>query len=257
MQTMKNAIKILILFILLTGCANASPTQSAKKTQATVDTFKNTIISLTFDDGAADDYSTRALLAQYNLHATFYIVSGFTNTDGYMTTQQLHDLYADGNEIGGHTLSHPDLSAMSGVELKNEICQDRDHLISEGFNVTSFAYPFGHYNNEARKTAADCGYASARGVSDGPEIIPPADLYVLKAMPYIVKESGVEKMMRYITSVNQDGGGWAIFVFHHVCDGCSEFSIKPDNFSRFISLIAEQRQNGLMIKTVNEVISGR
>ena len=40
--------------------------------------FTNTIVSLTFDDGAADNDQVRTILSDLGLHATFYIVSGFT-----------------------------------------------------------------------------------------------------------------------------------------------------------------------------------
>ncbi|MBM3180015.1 MAG: hypothetical protein FJZ86_06645 [Chloroflexi bacterium] len=126
-----------------------------------------------------------------------------------------------------------------------------------GFRITSFAYPFGHYDEEARQTVIDCGYDSARGVSGGPDTIPPADKYALRAMPYIVSDTSVTKMMRYITSVEQEGGGWAIFVFHRVCDGCSQYAVDLDTFSKFAARIADQKQIGLVIKTIDEVISGK
>ena len=118
------------------------------------------------------------------------------------------------------------------------------NLINYGFSVTSFAYPFGHYDEEAKQTVIDCGYANARGVSGGPETIPPADKYALRAMPYIVSDTRVAKMMRYITSVEQ---WWQLgnFCIPRVCDGCSQYSIDLDSFSKFADLIAGQKQNGL------------
>ena len=246
-----------LFFIALSGCINAPVTQQISETPQKVTTFKNTVVSLTFDDGAADNYDVRSILAQNNLHATFYISSGLTGTDDYMTGEQLRGLYEDGNEIGGHTLNHVKLTEISGDDLKKEICQDYANLIGYGFSVTSFAYPFGHYDEEARQTVIDCGYDNARGVSGGQETIPPADKYALRPMPYIVSDTSVSKMMRCITSVEQEGGGWAIFVFHHVCDGCSQYAIGLDTFSKFAARITDQKQIGLVIKTIDEVISGQ
>ena len=255
---MKLLRKLFVLFfIALSGCINVPVTQQISETPQKVTTFKNTVVSLTFDDGAADNYAVRPVLAQNDLHATFYVVSGFTGMDGYMTEEQLRGLYEDGNEIGGHSLDHVNLSETSGDDLIKEICQDRTNLMDYGFSVTSFAYPFGHYDEEARQTVVDCGYDSARGVSGGPETIPPADKYALRAMPYIVSDTSVSKMMRYITSVEQEGGGWAIFVFHRVCDGCSQYAIGLDTFSKFAARITDQKQIGLVIKTIDEVISGQ
>jgi peptidoglycan/xylan/chitin deacetylase (PgdA/CDA1 family) len=220
-------------------------------------TFKNTVVTLTFDDGDADNYDVRSILAENGLHATFYVVSGFTGQPGFMTEEQLHDLYEDGHEIGGHTLHHTKLSDVHGADMKREVCQDRLNLLAMGFKVTSFAYPFGFYNGEAMQTVADCGYNSARIVTDGPEVIPPGFEFTLQAMPYIVQDTEFSKMFRYVKNVESEGGGWAIFVFHHVCDDCDQYSVDIETFTNFAAWLARQRDNnGLVIKTVDEVIGG-
>jgi len=254
---MKHSLRSLaLLIILLAGCNSASVTPAPTATKEKV-TFENTVVSLTFDDGDFDNYSVRSVLAENKLHATFYIVSGFTNSNGYMTDDQLRDLYNDGNEIGGHTLSHVKLTEVRGEDLKREVCQDRSNLTAHGFEVTSFAYPFGHYDDEAKQAVMDCGYGNARGVSGGPESIPPANTYGLRAMPYIVSDTRFPKMARYVTGVENDGGGWVIFVFHHVCDSCDQYAVDPEVFSEFAQWLGEQQSNGLVIKTVGEVMSGK
>jgi len=245
------------LLVVLAGCNGTPVAPSSTPAKADI-IFKNTMVSLTFDDGDADNYSVRSALAENSLKATFYVVSGFTNSNGYMTDNQLRDLYNDGNEIGGHTLNHVNLDDVRGEDLKREVCQDRSNLVAQGFEVTSFAYPFGHYDDEAKQTVMDCGYGNARGVSDGPEIVPPTDAYGLRAMPYIVSDTRFPKMVRYVTEVEKNGGGWVILVFHHVCDGCDQYAIKPDVFSEFVQWLgAQQQSNGLVVKTVGEVMGGK
>ena len=253
---MKNSFKSLaLLLIVLAGCVSA-PTEPAPVVKQPDVVFNNTVVSLTFDDGDADNYSTRSVLAENGLRATFYVVSGFTNSNGYMTGDQLRDLYNDGNEIGGHTLSHVNLEDVRGADLEREVCQDRSNLVAYGFDVTSFAYPFGHYDDEAKQVVKDCGYGNARGVSDGPESIPPVDGHGLRAMPYIVSDTRFPKMVRYVTEVENSGGGWVIFVFHHVCDGCDQYAIKPQVFAEFSQWLGEQQSNGLVVKTVGQVMAG-
>jgi peptidoglycan/xylan/chitin deacetylase (PgdA/CDA1 family) len=250
---MKNSFKVLALLFFLAGCTSA-PAIPVAETKSVA--FKNTVVSLTFDDGDADNYSVRSALAENNLHATFYVVSGFTNSNGYMTDDQLRDLYNDGNEIGGHTLSHVKLTDVRGAELEREVCQDRSNLVAYGFEVNSFAYPFGHYDDAARQVVMDCGYGNARGVSGGPDTVQPVDKYGLRAMPYIVDDTRFPKMLRYVTEVENAGGGWVIFVFHHVCDGCDQYAIKPQVFSEFSKWLGVQQSNGLVVKTVGEVMGG-
>ena len=100
----------------------------------------------------------------------------------------------------------------------------------------------------------DCGYGNARGVSDGPEMTQPVDTYGLRAMPYIVSDTRFPKMTRYVTEAENGGGGWVIFVFHHVCDGCDQYAISPDVFAEFAQWLGEQR---LVVKTVGEVMAGK
>jgi len=243
------------LAALLIGLTACSQIPATVPTQPTV-TFGHTLVTLTFDDGDADNYSIRKVLAENDLHATFYIVSDFIGTPGYMTEQQLRGLHEDGNEIGGHTLSHAELTELSGRELRREICKDRVELLKLGFEAVSFAYPAGHYDEESRQTVIDCGYNSARTVTDGPETIPPADAYLLQAMPYVVSNVRLPKLQRYVTQVADAGGGWVIFIFHHICDACDPFSIDLETFTAFAEWLGAQQANGLVVKTVGEVIGG-
>jgi peptidoglycan/xylan/chitin deacetylase (PgdA/CDA1 family) len=256
----KLSIFHILLLIILAGCVKtpaATDQPAPTRTKEAGIIFKNTVVSLTFDDGDADNYLVRSVLSENDLHATFYVVSGFTGTDGYMTEQQLQDLYADGNEIGGHTLSHSKLTDVRGADLKREVCEDRMNLIAHGFEVTSFAYPYGHYDAESKQVVMDCGYNNARGVVDGPDTAPPGDVFVLQAMPYIVSDTRLAKMLRYVTDVERDGGGWVIFVFHHVCNGCDQYAIDLDTFSKFGAWLGiQQKDNGLIIKTVDDVVGG-
>ncbi|HEX2698207.1 MAG TPA: polysaccharide deacetylase family protein, partial [Anaerolineales bacterium] len=215
------------------------------------------VVSLTFDDGDADNFDIRPLLKTNGLHATFYIPSGLVGTQGYMTWDQLKTLQEDGNEIGGHTFDHTTVRGLDAEALKHQICDDHTNLIEHGFNPISFAYPHGSYDVNAQQMVKDCGYTSARGVHDGPDSIPPSDLYALQALPYIVDDTDLAKIERYINGTRTDGGGWVILIFHHVCDSCDYFSVKPDVINGFIPWLAKQQAKGnLKVMTVGEVISG-
>ena len=253
----KLTFALLLIAFVLFGCVlgPAIPTPAPSERKSI--TYENTVVSLTFDDGAVDNYDVRTTLRENELHATFYVSSEWINTPGYMTEEQLQGLYRDGNEIGGHTLKHTKLSEVAGLELTSQVCQDRINLLSYGFEVTSFAYPYGYYDDQVKQVVEDCGYNSARIVTDGPEVIPASDRYSLQAMPYIVNDTTFSKMFRYVQQVEAEGGGWAIFVFHRVCTGCDKFAVDLETFSRFaVWLNNQQKNNGLVIKTINEVIGG-
>src|SRR4051794_36982714 len=50
------------------------------------------MVSLTFDDGTADEYQARSLLASHGMHGVFYVNSGRFGLPGYMTQSQVQDL---------------------------------------------------------------------------------------------------------------------------------------------------------------------
>src|SRR5262249_47063061 len=150
-------------------------------------------VSLTFDDSNADQMPAEQTMKSLGLHGTFYTVAGWVNQPGYLTLAQVQQIAADGNEIGGHTIQHPDLPTLPTLaEQQREICNDRVNLINWGFQPTDFAYPFADADtNEAYAQA--CGYNSARGLGDvrdpenqcprcvWAETTPPPDPYYLRA----------------------------------------------------------------------------
>jgi peptidoglycan/xylan/chitin deacetylase (PgdA/CDA1 family) len=238
-----------LVFGLLLGCGRA-PVMNPDPVLTEPAKNSRTVVSLTFDDGDADNYAVRPVLAQYGLHATFFIPSGLIGTEGYMTEQQLRGLYEDGNEIGGHTLSHQKLTGIHGEELRRQICQDRSNLEALGFDVISFAYPFGGYEADTKQVVQECGYRSARIILGGPDSFPAGDPYALKAMPYIVTDTRLGKMERYVRD-----DGWVILTFHHVCSGCDRFSIDLETFTAFAEWLHNQQDNGIQVMTIGEVFS--
>ena len=95
-----------------------------------------TVVSLQFDDGVGDQWAARDALGSHGMHATFFVNSGRPGKNGFLTYAQLHQLEADGNEIGGHTIDHVDLPTLGPDDQKREICDDRADLLAHGFTVT-------------------------------------------------------------------------------------------------------------------------
>lgn len=120
-------------------------------------------VALTFDDGYADAYTTvLPLLQQYGFVATFYVVSGFIGQPGYMGWAQLQALRDAGMEIGAHSISHPNLTALSQDQAYYQIVHSAQH-ISTGLQVpiVSFCYPAGQFNAEIAALVESAGYTSA------------------------------------------------------------------------------------------------
>ncbi len=76
-------------------------------------------IVLTFDDGPDQNYTPQILsiLKKYNVPATFFVIGANANFDPKLLKQE----YLDGNEIGNHTYTHPDITKISDFHLMLEL----------------------------------------------------------------------------------------------------------------------------------------
>lgn len=227
----------------------------------------NVVVSLTFDDGAADQLGAANILDRNGQHGTFYLNSGRLNTSGYMSTQDAQSLQARGEEIGGHTVSHADLPTLTNDEAQRQICTDRVNLLNAGLQVRNLAYPYGDFNATTENLARQCGYNSARGVggiasSAGcrgcptAETIPPADPYAIATPDSVKSSTSLQSMQDSVTQAGANGGGWVVFVIHHLCDGCDVYSVSPTQLEAFSSWLNSRAANGVSVATVGDVIGG-
>ncbi len=127
------------------------------------------LVSITYDDGWASQYTNVLPMLQANNQvATFYIISGeLTDQPDYMSVAQIKALQQAGNEIGSHSITHPDFTTLTTAQIQNEMQQSQAALQSTfGTAVTDFAYPYGAYNGTTLQIGAQY-YQTQRGVESG------------------------------------------------------------------------------------------
>lgn len=235
---------------------------------ATAATPKPVVVSLTWDDGRASQVGTVPLQAKYGFPATYYVNSPMIGSSSYyMTKPQLDTIAAGGNEIGGHTEHHVDLTSVSSTTAKTEVCADRDRIQS-WYGPTSgisFAYPFGAYNANAEKIVASCGYSSARivggvaqpGQCDGcppAESIPPVDKYAIASLESVQAGTTLADLQRQVDQAATAGGGWVVYVFHDLGASSDGYTIDPAVYSQFLGWLAGR--SDVAVRTVGEVVAG-
>lgn len=230
-----------------------------------------TIVSLTFDDGTADQYVARAMLAQNSLKATFYVNSNNIGSSSFLTWDELSDLAGDGNEIGGHTLDHVDLTKVSTTEATRQVYEGRQALISRGFPVTDFAYPYGARTSKVESIVRRCGYQSARRAWGlcRVELMPPKCTILGEPIPprnmWAIAAAGVNAshtlsdIQGAVTRAEDAGGGWVVLVFHYVRDDSPEdwLSVSPSVLSAFLDWLAPRSSNGTYVRTMSDVVTNR
>lgn len=114
------------------------------------------VVMLTFDDGPSETDSTAQILdvlKEKQVKAVFF-VTGY----GAKHTDMLKRIASEGHEIGLHTMTHQDLSALTPVEIREEL----EPLIQTVEEVTGqrpkyLRPPFGSYNDDVLAVANDLG----------------------------------------------------------------------------------------------------
>lgn len=238
-------------------------------TTATAATGPRTVVSLTFDDANANQKTAATILDRYNLDGTFYVPSGYVGAAGYLTLADLQALKAAGHEIGGHTVSHPDLPTLPSDEAMRQICNDRAWLLGKGFAVRSFAYPYASLSSSVKALVANCGYNSARGLGDirSPsscsgcavaETLPPADAFETRA-PDQVETSWTLKNLQDLVTRAETRGGWVQITFHNVCASGCEISVTPtvlDQFASWLKARTTAANRNTQVLTVGDAVGG-
>jgi peptidoglycan/xylan/chitin deacetylase (PgdA/CDA1 family) len=80
----------------------------------------------------------------------------------HLSWDQITELAERGVCFGSHGASHRDLTRMSPEDLAEEIARSKAAIEEKTQRaVTSFSYPFGHYNARVRSAVRDAGFTTA------------------------------------------------------------------------------------------------
>ena len=125
-----------------------------------------TVVSIEFDDGTANQYRVRDVLTAHGMDGTFFVNSALVGDEDHMSWAQLHALADDGNEIGGHTLDHPHLTQLTAEQQQAADLPGPGEPAGAGLH--------GHGTSRTRsatstrrpsRSSGNCGYDTGRGVS--------------------------------------------------------------------------------------------
>ncbi|WP_294095011.1 polysaccharide deacetylase family protein [uncultured Cetobacterium sp.] len=144
--------------------------------------FKKKYIVLTVDDGYVNNYEFMLpILKKHNMKAVVYLVEGikynrwdvekFGESEKLpiMETEMVKDLIRSGLiEIGGHTYTHPSLPKLTLEDKRKEIVESKKATEEKyGIKLVSFAYPYGHLDEESVQVVKEAGYKFAVSTDTG------------------------------------------------------------------------------------------
>lgn len=120
---------------------------------------ENSIV-LTFDDGWKSNYlPAMPIMRKYGLSATVFVVSGFVNTEGYMSWKQLNEMYEAGFSIQSHTAGHRALNLLSDAEITDELGRSKAVLEDNlGVRVDFLSAPHGMIDKRVIRIANSLDY---------------------------------------------------------------------------------------------------
>lgn len=227
----------------------------------------NIVVSLTWDDGRASQLGSIALQDAYGMKATYYINSGDIDSSSYyLTKAQLDSIAQSGNEIGGHTVHHENLTTIPLDAATATVCSDRETLVGwYGPNAgKSFAYPYGANNADVKKIPGFCGYTSARGVTGVrtstaclgcrlAETLPPADPWYIAGPTSITSATTLDDLKFQVNQAATNGGGWVLYTMHSLGDSTDKYSIDPAVYEQFLTWL--QSRSDVSVRTVGDVMS--
>jgi len=126
----------------------------------TKEVVKKLFVTTSWDDGDILDLKLAKLLRKYDIMGTFYIPKSCRSNP----LEQRDIVMLDNEfEVGAHSLTHTDLTAISLQDVRKEIEGSKKYL-EELLNhsVLMFCYPKGCYNEKIKNVVKNSGFIGAR-----------------------------------------------------------------------------------------------
>ncbi len=196
------------------------------------------MVTVAFDDGYASTYLNAApIMEEYGITGTVYVVPQNVETGtlgGFMDLSMLKALNSQGWNIECHSMTHPDLTSLVPVTLKEEIHGSKEWLEGRGFKPTSFASPYGLWNSDVLLEIANSGFAEhrtawPRGLNQMPD---EQDMLMLATVFVEEDENPVASARHWIDEAIRQNK-WLILSFHRVGED-GEYNVTMEQFKEIM-----------------------
>lgn len=136
---------------------------------------KHIYISLTFDDGFADNFwYAFPLLKKYKIPATIFLIAGFVGKDlifnryrdkekdRFLKWEEVKEMIDSDIDFGSHSLTHPHLTEIDDNKAWEEIYNSKVMIEEKlGKKVDFFCYPYGEFDERIVSMVKKAGYKGA------------------------------------------------------------------------------------------------
>lgn len=152
----------------------------------------------TFDDGHVSNYSAAKILNRYKFKADFFVNSEKIGETGFLSKQQINEMYIMGMSIQSHSHTHTYISDHEELRIKDELRQSKSIIEQHTTSVVDiFAPPGGRISSLVIRLAKDIGYIAIANSKPGywrSEI----DVYNIPRIP-ILASTDSEVFIKFLT----------------------------------------------------------
>ncbi len=221
----------------------------------TVTGFTEGMVTFSFDDAWTSQYTNvLPILQNAGIKGTYYILTQpITNGwSEYMTPAQVKDISTKGHEIGGHTVTHTDLTTLNNIKIDKEIIDSKIYLQNlTGKTVNSLAYPYGSFNTTVKNRTTKAGYTNARSAGTAIEYgfnSTTQNKYEIKSFsPTTAVSLNIIKTAIDQAKANKQ---WFVISFHRIENGTTgEYITSVDDFKAIVDYV---KNSGIKTVTMQE-----
>lgn len=174
-------------------------------------------LTLSYDDGVTQDERLIGMMRKYGMKGTFNINPGLAGDNDWLEQpgvqvdhnkfpkERIMEIYA-GQEIAGHTMTHPDLSKVPEGMAAYEIAECRKELEElVKAPVTGMAYPCGRWSEKVKQAAAACGISYARTTKPTFGFSLPEDFLEWHPTCHHTESRMMELLEEFLKPIDQEG----------------------------------------------------
>jgi peptidoglycan/xylan/chitin deacetylase (PgdA/CDA1 family) len=218
---------------------------------STTVTGPHPIVTINIDDGVRAAYEASApVLEAAGMRGSYYIITHRFDFPAYMTAQEVLQAQAAGHEIGAHTRTHPDLTALTADQVRDEVAGSVTDLKNIGIrSVDTFAYPFGAYNDTTRSVVDTLGFKGVRTSNGG--FNTPTTNKMLLSRHGVEVNTTLDQVKSWVNDAIKSNS-WLILVFHHIDTSGQQYSTTPQEFQDIVNYL---KQTGIDVRTTRDAIA--
>jgi peptidoglycan/xylan/chitin deacetylase (PgdA/CDA1 family) len=161
-------------------------------------------------------------------------------------------MQADGHEIGGHSVTHPDLTTLSPADLDYELRHSKEYLesVAGAGQVQNLATPYGTYNDAVIAKAKELQYASLRSTDEGFNSKEDFDQYRIEVQN-MQKTTTQAEFQSWIDQAKKDNS-WLVLVYHRVATSdLEQFDTPEANFRPQMQYL---KNSGVTVLTTEQAL---